>query len=61
MELSAVQRELVGVREGAQAEARTKERLAQELQGKTAQMCALENQLESAKALTLKLTQEVKR
>ncbi|KAL6480363.1 hypothetical protein MHYP_G00113960 [Metynnis hypsauchen] len=61
VELAAVQRELVGVREGAQAEGRARERLAQELQTKAAHVCALENQLESAKTLTQKLTQEVKR
>ncbi|XP_017545326.1 centromere protein F isoform X2 [Pygocentrus nattereri] len=61
VELAAVQRELVGVREGAQAEGRARERLVQELQTKAAHVCALENQLESAKTLTQKLTQEVKR
>ncbi|KAI4893697.1 hypothetical protein NFI96_000597 [Prochilodus magdalenae] len=61
VELAAVHRELVGVREGAQAEVQTKERLVQELQGKASQVCALENQLESSKAQTQKLTQEVKR
>ncbi|XP_036424477.1 centromere protein F [Colossoma macropomum] len=61
VELAAVQRELVGVREGAQAEVRVRERLAQELQTKAAHVCALESQLESAKTLTQRLTQEVKR
>lgn len=61
VELAAVQRELVGVREGAQAEARAKERLAQELQVKATQVCSVENQLESARALAQKLAQEVKR
>ncbi|XP_007247498.3 centromere protein F [Astyanax mexicanus] len=61
VELAAVQRELVGVREGAQAEARAKERLAQELQVKATQVCSVENQLQSARALAQKLAQEVKR
>ncbi|XP_066505845.1 centromere protein F [Hoplias malabaricus] len=61
VELAAVHRDLVGVRDGAQAEARAKERLIQELQTKAAQVCALENQLESAKSITQKLTHEVKR
>ncbi|KAL7885733.1 hypothetical protein AOLI_G00060280 [Acnodon oligacanthus] len=61
VELAAVQRELVGVREGAQVEGRARERLAQELQTKAAHVCALENQLELAKTLAQKLTQDVKR
>ncbi|XP_076877844.1 uncharacterized protein LOC143526922 isoform X2 [Brachyhypopomus gauderio] len=61
VELAGVQRELAGVREEAQGEARARERLAQELQTKVAQVCGLEGQLDSARALAQNLTQEVKR
>lgn len=61
VELAAVQRELGGVREAAQAEVRTRERLTHDLQVKTGQVHSLEGQLESAKKLTQNLTQEIKR
>lgn len=61
VELAAVQRELGGVREAAQAEVRTRERLSHDLQVKTGQVHSLEGQLESAKKLTQSLTQEIKR
>lgn len=61
MELAAVQRELGGVREAAQVEARSRERLTHDLQVKTGQVNSLEGQLESAKKLTQNLTQEIKR
>lgn len=61
MELTAVQRELGGVREAAQAEVRVRERLAHELQVKTGQVNSLEGQLESSKNLIQNLTQEIKR
>ncbi|TRY90108.1 hypothetical protein DNTS_031602 [Danionella cerebrum] len=61
VELAAVHRELGGVREAAQAEERTKERLSHDLQLKTGQVHSLEGQLESAKKLTQNLTLEIKR
>lgn len=61
VELGAVQRELVGVRERAQGEERARDRLTQELQAKVAQVCSLEGQLDSARKLMQNLTQEVKR
>lgn len=60
-ELGAVQRELVGVREQAQGDARARDRLTQDLQAKVAQVCSLEGQLDSARTLMQNLTQEVKR
>lgn len=61
VELGAVQRELVGVREQVQGEARARDRLTQDLQAKVAQVCSLEGQLDSARTLVQNLTQEVKR
>ncbi|TSY55757.1 Centromere protein F [Bagarius yarrelli] len=61
LELGAVQRELVGVREQVQAEARARDRLSQDLQAKVAQVCTLEGQLDSTKTLVQNLTQEIKR
>ncbi|XP_056625653.1 centromere protein F isoform X2 [Triplophysa dalaica] len=61
VDLNAVQRELGGVREAAQAEVRVRERLAHDLQVKTGQVHSLEGQLESSKILTQNLTQEIKR
>ncbi|XP_053486851.1 centromere protein F isoform X2 [Ictalurus furcatus] len=61
VELGAAQRELVGVREQAQGEARVRDRLSQELQAKVAQVCTLEGQLDSTRTLVQNLTQEVKR
>ncbi|XP_067240640.1 centromere protein F isoform X1 [Chanodichthys erythropterus] len=61
VELAAVQRELGGVREAAQVEVRSRERLTHDLQVKTGQVNSLEGQLESAKKLTQNLTQEIKR
>ncbi|KAK1804140.1 hypothetical protein P4O66_020179 [Electrophorus voltai] len=61
VELTAVQRELLGVREEARGGAQARERLAHELQTKVAQVCALEGQLDSARALAQNLTQEIKR
>lgn len=61
VELAAVQRELGGAREAAQAEVRTRERLSHDLQVKTGQVHSLEGQLESAKKMTHNLTQEIKR
>lgn len=60
-ELGAVQREMVGVREQAQGEARARDRLTQELQAKVAQVFTLEGQLDSTRTLVQNLTQEVKR
>lgn len=60
-ELVAVQRELAGVREQAQGEVRARERLAQDLQARQAQVCSLEGQLEAAHTLTSNLTKEIKR
>lgn len=60
-ELGAVQRELVGVREQVQGEARARERLTQELQTKVAQGFTLEGQLDSTRKLVQNLSQEVKR
>ncbi|KAI7801238.1 centromere protein F [Triplophysa rosa] len=61
VELAAVQRELGGVREAAQAEVRVRERLAHELQVKTGQVHSLEGQLESSKNSIQNLAQEIKR
>ncbi|KAI5620637.1 centromere protein F-like isoform X1, partial [Silurus asotus] len=61
VELGAVQRELVGVREQTQGEARVRDRLTQDLQAKVAQVCTLEGQLDSTRTLVQNLTQEVKR
>ncbi|XP_043113196.1 centromere protein F [Puntigrus tetrazona] len=61
VELATLQRELGGVREAAQVEARTRERLSHDLQVKTGQVHSLEGQLESARKLTQNLTQEIKR
>ncbi|XP_034036763.1 centromere protein F isoform X4 [Thalassophryne amazonica] len=60
-ELQSVQKELWSAREEAQAGVSTRERLSQELQTKQAQVCALEGQLDTARTLNNKLTQEVKR
>ncbi|KAK2838654.1 hypothetical protein Q7C36_013468 [Tachysurus vachellii] len=60
-ELGAVQRELLGVREQVQGEARARDRLTQELQAKVAQGCTLESQLDSTRKLVQNLSQEVKR
>ncbi|XP_026991402.2 centromere protein F isoform X2 [Tachysurus fulvidraco] len=60
-ELGAVQRELVGVREQVQGEARARDRLTQELQAKVAQGCTLEGQLDSTRKQVQNLSQEVKR
>ncbi|KAM9377924.1 uncharacterized protein KZ484_010203 isoform 2-T2 [Pholidichthys leucotaenia] len=60
-ELQSLQRELQSVREEAKASVTSRERLAQELQTKHAQVCSLEGQLDSARTLCSKLTQEVKR
>lgn len=60
-ELHSVQRELQGVRDEAKAAVTSRERLSQELQTKQAQLCCLEGQLDAARSLGNKLTQEVKR
>lgn len=60
-ELAAVQRELTGVREQAQGEVRARERLAQELHSRQAQVYSLEGQLEAAHTLTTNLNKEIKR
>ncbi|XP_062856467.1 centromere protein F isoform X2 [Trichomycterus rosablanca] len=61
VELAAVKRELVGMQEQVQVEARARERLAQELQAKVAQVCSLEGQLDAQKTQSQNLTLEVKR
>lgn len=61
MELAIVLRELGGVREVVQVEARARERLSHDLQVKTGQVHSLEGQLESSRKLTQNLTQEIKR
>lgn len=61
VELATVQRELGGVREVVQVEARARERLSHDLQVKTGQVHSLEGQLESSRKLTQNLTQEIKR
>ncbi|KAF0039818.1 hypothetical protein F2P81_008053 [Scophthalmus maximus] len=60
-ELQSVQRELQSVRDEAKAAVISRERLVQELQTKQAQVCSFEGQLDSARSLNNKLTQEVKR
>ncbi|XP_063045986.1 centromere protein F [Engraulis encrasicolus] len=60
-ELVALQRELAGVREQAQGEVRARERLAQDLQVRQAQVCNLEGQLEASHTLTNNLNKEIKR
>lgn len=56
-----MQRELQSVREEAQAAVSSSGRLTQDLQTKQAQVCSLEGQLDAARTLSNKLTQEVKR
>lgn len=56
-----MQRELQLVRDEAKAAVISRERLSQELQTKQAQVCSLEGQLDAARTLTNKLSQEVKR
>lgn len=56
-----MQRELQSVRDEAKAAVKSTERLTQELQTKQAQVCSLEGQLDSARTLNNKLTQDVKR
>lgn len=60
-ELQLVQRELQSVREEATAAVTSRERLTQDLQTKQAQVCSLDGQLDSARTLNNKLTQEIKR
>ncbi|KAF7228347.1 centromere protein F isoform X2 [Nothobranchius furzeri] len=60
-ELHSVQRELQSVQEEAQTAITSKEHLTQELHTRQALVCALEGQLDSARSLNSKLTQEVKR
>lgn len=60
-ELHSAQRELQTAREEAKAAVTSRERLSQELQSKQAQLCCLEGQLDAARTLSNKLTQEVKR
>ncbi|XP_077388721.1 uncharacterized protein LOC144026079 [Festucalex cinctus] len=60
-ELHAVRRELQSVREEAQVAVNGGQRLSQELQTKQAQVCSLEGQLDAARTLNNKLTQEMKR
>ncbi|XP_077434331.1 uncharacterized protein LOC144059251 [Vanacampus margaritifer] len=60
-ELHAVRRELQSVREEAQVAVNGGQRLAQDLQTKQAQVCSLEGQLDAARTLNNKLTQEIKR
>uniref|UniRef100_A0AAV2MJV6 Centromere protein Cenp-F N-terminal domain-containing protein n=1 Tax=Knipowitschia caucasica TaxID=637954 RepID=A0AAV2MJV6_KNICA len=61
VELNSSHRELQRVRDKAKAALTSKERLSQDLQSKQAQVCSLEGQLDAARSLTNKLTQEVKR
>ncbi|KAF7667601.1 hypothetical protein LDENG_00053480 [Lucifuga dentata] len=61
VELQYVQRELQSVQEQTQTELSAKERLSQELQTKQVLVCSLEGQLDTARTLNSKLTQEVKR
>lgn len=56
-----MQRELQLVRDEAKAAVINRERLSQELQTKQAQVCSLEGQLDAARTLNNKLSQEVKR
>lgn len=60
-ELHSVQRELQAAREEAKVAVTSRECLSQELQTKQAQLCCLEGQLDAARTLSNKLTQEVKR
>ncbi|XP_072293753.1 uncharacterized protein [Eucyclogobius newberryi] len=61
VELQSSHRELQRVQEEAKAAITSKERLSQDLQSKQAQVCSLEGQLDTARSLANKLTQEVKR
>lgn len=56
-----MQRELQVVRDEAKSAVISRERLSQELQTKQAQVCSLEGQLDAARTLNNKLSQEVKR
>lgn len=56
-----MQRELQSVRDEAKAAVTSCVRLTQELQTKQAQVCSLEGQLDSARTINNKLSQEVKR
>lgn len=49
------------VQDEAKAAVNSRERLSQELQTKQAQVCSLEGQLDAARTLNSKLSQEVKR
>lgn len=49
------------VQDEAKAAVNTRERLSQELQTKQAKVCSLEGQLDAARTLNSKLSQEVKR
>lgn len=49
------------VQDEAKAAVNSRERLSQELQTKQAQVCSLEGQLDAARTLNNKLSQEVKR
>ncbi|XP_023184472.1 centromere protein F-like [Xiphophorus maculatus] len=60
-ELQFVQRDLQSVREEAEAAVIGKERLAQELHTKQAQVCSLEGQLDAARNQNIHLSQEIKR
>ncbi|KAJ8014870.1 hypothetical protein DPEC_G00020260 [Dallia pectoralis] len=60
-ELQSVQRELQAAREEVQTGVCARDRLAQDLQVKQAQVCSLEGQLASAHTLTHSLEKEVKR
>lgn len=56
-----MRRELQRVQGEAKTAVTSVERLTQELQTKQAQVCSLEGQLDAARTLNNKLTQEVKR
>lgn len=60
-ELQSVQRELQVARDEAKSVVNSRERLSQELQTKQAQVCSLEGQLDAARTLHNKLSQDVKR
>ncbi|XP_061140351.1 centromere protein F [Syngnathus typhle] len=60
-ELHAVRRELQSAREEAQVALNGEQRLTQELQTKQAQICFLEGQLDAARTVNNKLTQQIKR
>ncbi|XP_054890290.1 centromere protein F [Poeciliopsis prolifica] len=60
-ELQFVQRDLQSVREEAEAAVTGKERLAQDLHTKQAQVCSLEGQLDAARNQNIHLSQEIKR